>query len=172
MGTLVQPLLYKKAQFLPQKLPIGGKNGKSPNKICFCLDQNKSIFRLHRTKSIQNSWEKLKTSNRLVKVELQKIKIKSHTLLNFPVSRNLTHMRIKELSNAQADLRDWWFCQRNQPGVTKITPTISFQSCSLGPRGNSRKQKLDVCSTSQPIWCCRRKRHGYTKIRPGSDKKN
>ena len=107
MGTLVQPLLYKKALFLPQKLPIGGKDGKNPNKICFCLDQNKSIFRLHRTKSIQNKWEKLKTSNRLVKVELQKIKIESHILLNFPVSGNLTHMRMKELSNAQADLRDW-----------------------------------------------------------------
>ena len=43
MGTLAQPQLYKfshnKALFLPQKLPIGGENGKNPNKICFCWDQ-------------------------------------------------------------------------------------------------------------------------------------
>ena len=59
MGTLVQTQLctftYRKALFLPQKLPIGGKNGKNANEICFCWDQIKSIFRLHRTKSLQNS---------------------------------------------------------------------------------------------------------------------
>ena len=54
-------------------------------------DQNKTIFKLHRTKALQNSSEILKKSNCLVTVKFKK-KFKQSLHL-FPVLQKLTHMK-------------------------------------------------------------------------------
>ena len=50
--------------------------------------QNKIIFKIKRAKSLQNSREQLKKSNRFDTAKLKK----SHILTIFPVLRKLTHM--------------------------------------------------------------------------------
>ena len=52
-----------------------GKNTKFLKIQKKSQDQNRSIFRLQRSKSLQNNWRNFKKSNRLATVKLQKKKV-------------------------------------------------------------------------------------------------